>query len=452
MTKYKFIYQASAIFAIFIFIGALHAGAFGQQPNDNFADAETLVGIQVHITRSNVGATKEAGEPNHANNQGGKSVWFKWTAPMSRVVSVTTNRSPTNIDTLLHVYTGAALNNLSPVTGSNNIWSPTNLRSFARFNAIAGTTYYIAVDGAFANQTTAEGAFQLDLQPSFNFQGADYDSDGKTDFSVYRPAEGIWYIWSSAAQRMLTQRWGTSGDVPLVGSLTGSGVNEYTIYRPSSGTWYHRPVCCSDTYLTFGTSEDIPVPAQYGGGEGTNFAVFRPSNGIWYIYYTNDNISYRHFGLDGDVPVPGHYSPDAFADLAVFRPSNGTWYILKRKSNSPVEDVFAAVRFGQAGDKPVPADYDGDGLLDIAVFRPATGEWFVLRSSDGQYTVAHFGLAGDIPTTGDFNGDGRADYAVFRPSAGMWFVARPNGVPAQDFDVFWFGQNGDIPVTANAGR
>ena len=33
------------------------------------------------VTGSNSNATKQVGEPNHAGNAGGKSVWWRWTAP-----------------------------------------------------------------------------------------------------------------------------------------------------------------------------------------------------------------------------------------------------------------------------------------------------------------------------------------------------------------------------------
>src|SRR5215470_4622860 len=44
--------------------------------NDNFANGIVTSGS---ATGSNVGATKEAWEPLHAGNAGGKSVWWFWT-------------------------------------------------------------------------------------------------------------------------------------------------------------------------------------------------------------------------------------------------------------------------------------------------------------------------------------------------------------------------------------
>ncbi len=425
--------------------GNLSDTSAAQPPNDNLANAEVVNGIQVHVTRSNVGATKEAGELNHAQNPGGKSVWFKWTAPMSRVMSFTTNRSAGNINTLLHFYTLNAQSNLQSVTFNNDIGTE-NLRSFARTAVTQGTTYYIAIDGfSDSGQSAAEGTFLLDIQPSFNFQGADYDSDGMTDLAYFRPSDGSWNYIETSSGILRKNFWGTSGDIPLVSATQGSGVNDLAVFRPSTGIWYQQ-TCCFERYTNWGTSSDIPVPANFGGGENTEIATFRPSDGIWYIRYSEDLYDYYRFGQAGDIPAPGHYSPDSNADVAIFRPSNGVWYFIKRISNNRASDTFNAVKFGQQGDKPVPADYDGDGILDVAIYRPSTGTWWVLQSSNGQTKVIQWGITEDIPTTGDYDGDGKFDFAVFRPSTGFWYVLRSSDGEAQ---IKQFGQSGDIPVTAN---
>ena len=439
------IFMKSFAPALIISVAAFAAFA-AAPPNDNFANAEVVSGMQVHIVRSNLEATKEASEPNHANNVGGKSVWFKWTAPMSRIMSITTNRSADNLDTLLHVYHGNSLNALASDGGSSNIYYPQNARSFVRFTAVEGITYYIAVDGYTENkQPAAAGTFSLDIQPSFPFQGADFDNDGMTDFAFFRPSNGNWNVDSSASGLVFTRQWGKSGDIPL--AYSNSNTNEYAVFRPSDGVWYQQPVCCtSNAYLHWGTSGDIPVPANFEGTTNTQAAVFRPSDGAWYIYRAENVYDYYRFGQTGDIPLPGQYSPDLFADIAVFRPSNGTWYFAKRVSNNHAGDYFSQVQFGLSGDKPVPADYDGDGILDVAVYRPSTGVWYVLRSSDNQVQAVQFGIAEDVPTTGDFDGDGKFDYAVFRSSTAVWYVLRSGDNSAQ---IKQFGQSGDVPVTSN---
>ena len=80
------------------------------------------------VTYTNNGATKEAGEPGDPN---GHSVWYNWTAPANVGVSFETPNFT------LGVYTGSAVNTLSPVvSGTGSV----------TFAALQGTTYRISID------------------------------------------------------------------------------------------------------------------------------------------------------------------------------------------------------------------------------------------------------------------------------------------------------------------
>jgi hypothetical protein len=133
----------------------LVAAAHAQPANDNFADAVTLSGDVVSTTGSNVGATREAGEPQHAGNATSASVWWRWTANRSGTVNVDTVGS--SFDTVLAIYTGATVNGLTEI-GSNDD-SGGGLQSRVIFQAVQGTTYQIAVAGFDA----AVGSIRLQL-------------------------------------------------------------------------------------------------------------------------------------------------------------------------------------------------------------------------------------------------------------------------------------------------
>ena len=100
---------------------------------------------------SNVNATKEPGEPNHANKPGTNSVWLSWQAPLLGGVA-TFDTAGTSFDSLLAVYTGDTMTSLTLIASNDDLYScdePTRgfHTSRVRFNAMAGTIYHIAVDG-----------------------------------------------------------------------------------------------------------------------------------------------------------------------------------------------------------------------------------------------------------------------------------------------------------------
>lgn len=112
--------------------------------HDIFSAPLVLTGIGGQVSASSVLASKESGEPNHAGNLGGASVWFTWTAPSSDTFTFSTQGS--SFDTLLAVYQGNAVNTLALITSNNNDGSASGASSVI-INAVAGQTYHIAVDG-----------------------------------------------------------------------------------------------------------------------------------------------------------------------------------------------------------------------------------------------------------------------------------------------------------------
>ena len=111
--------------------------------NDRFTNCVALVGDSGTVWGRNTTASRETGEPLHGGVFGTNSVWYCWRSPTSGLVRFDTEGS--NFDTLLAVYSGARLTNLTAVTSDND--SGTNRTSRLYFEAMAGTNYWIAVDG-----------------------------------------------------------------------------------------------------------------------------------------------------------------------------------------------------------------------------------------------------------------------------------------------------------------
>lgn len=136
-------------------------------PNDNRAAASALPAtISGRLTTaSNVDATKEIGEPNHAGNAGGKSIWFRYTSPAT--VSTRIDTVGTGFDTLMAVYitnaSGALLlvGRNDDALGSYFRISGGYHQSRVIFDATLNVTYFIAVDGFNAGSNAASGPVVL---------------------------------------------------------------------------------------------------------------------------------------------------------------------------------------------------------------------------------------------------------------------------------------------------
>jgi len=111
--------------------------------NDDFANAKLITGESGVVAGSNNNATKEPREPNHAGNEGGASVWFRWLCPTDGHVNI--NTAGTGFDTLLAVYAGEDLGSLTQIAANDDDDGRTN--SNLSFIGSTGKKYLIAVDG-----------------------------------------------------------------------------------------------------------------------------------------------------------------------------------------------------------------------------------------------------------------------------------------------------------------
>ena len=113
-------------------------------------------------------ATKEVNEPYHANNEGGGSVWWSFTAPFDGVLSVSTIN--TKVDTIMGLYQGNRVNDLVLIQSNDDNPLLKDLEGNPGLSRIEqalskGTTVKIAVDGF--------GGLKGDLGISSNFSPQD---------------------------------------------------------------------------------------------------------------------------------------------------------------------------------------------------------------------------------------------------------------------------------------
>jgi hypothetical protein len=67
---------------------------------------------------------------------------------------------------------------------------------------------------------------------------ADFDGDGRTDLSVFRPSDGNWWVMSSADGTVGVRHFGANGDKIVPGDYDGDGRIDLGVFRPSDRNWY----------------------------------------------------------------------------------------------------------------------------------------------------------------------------------------------------------------------
>ena len=184
--------------------------------NDDFVKATTVgPGLPVTLQASNEFSSVEAGEPGHGGLGGtpAHSSWFNWTPTQNARVRI--RACGRDFGARLGVYTGAAVNALTPV-GDPPPYGP---HCSKLLDAVAGTTYRIAAagapfDGGYGtyeldihvldvptNDLFADAATLSDRLPT-TVQGSTVDATYETGEPYHAPDYGnqtasVWYRWTA---------------------------------------------------------------------------------------------------------------------------------------------------------------------------------------------------------------------------------------------------------------
>jgi hypothetical protein len=255
---------------------------------------------------------------------------------------------------------------------------------------------------------------------------------------------GVWALAGSSNAFDSTTKFprffGLKGDIPVAGDFLGNGTVEIGVFRcpaPGRGVcqWYidlnnngHWDGNSGDALWNFGVTGDLPVVGDWTGSGVAKIGVMScpPVTGTctWYLdignrhTYDPATVGAYLFGLAGDKPAVGawaHKSGVAQVDqIGVFRcPASGvcTWTVdslglTAHSTNGPVPAFSpsdAMFNFGLPGDLPVIGNWNARGEKRIGVFRG--GQWLVDNNGNGAINprvgkVFNFGLAGDQPVVG----------------------------------------------------
>ena len=258
-------------------------GPPGVPANDAFANAIVITLNTTGTTTVNgfnTNASKETNEPRHADNSGGRSVWWRWTSPSEGNVTLDTRGSYS--DTTLGVYTGTNLALLTRVASNDDINPGVVQASTVTFTATAGTVYRIAVDGfnnGDSDPTDHNGADTSGLTLNLNFTS----TGASVPIITTQPASATVTSGSSASFSVVatssatpTYQWLLNGT-----SIAGATSASFSIASATSGqagtysvvvTNPVGSVTSDNATLTVNapapTPTPTPTPASSSGGGG----------------------------------------------------------------------------------------------------------------------------------------------------------------------------------------
>lgn len=270
---------------------------------------------------------------------------------------------------------------------------------------------------------------------------------------------GTWSI-RNADGSVDTARWGTAGDVPLVGDVDGDGVADRVVWRASNGRWYGQNKA-GETILNkgWGTRGDVPLLGDVDGDGHDDMIIWRPSNGRWYVkssanYTTLMNVAWGRGSL-GDIPLIGDLDGDGRDDIIIWRPktgsnNNGRFYAKNFDGTTIFNRSWGA---GRLGDIPLIGDVDGDGADEVVIFRPSSARWYPksIDNSRPVQSIRHGAAGGnDVPMMFDADGDGDDDAVVVRNYNGKtYWYGRDSANQQLPFYGVQLGAEGDTTLAGN---
>jgi hypothetical protein len=355
--------------------------------NDVFANAQAIAGTSGMVNGTNSFATGERNEPYPSN---GRSVWYKWTPISSGMVTFSTAGS--DFDTYLSAYTGSSISSLSSVASNDD---DASLRtSWMAFRAVAGTTYYIKVDGYSA----AEG----DITLTWNQGGSDFDRDGLSDLVWQNTQTGdatVWYlnggVWSGVRDTFV-KGFPLNQKIVGVADFDGDGKPDLLWQNQSNG--------------------DVAVWYMDGGGW----------TGRWDYVWKSIPLAWKINGLadlDGDGRTDLIWQNTQTGDLSYWLMDG-----IKKKATGYISHgLSTSMRLAGTG------DFDGDGKADLVWQNSANGDvlvWYldgVTWAGRSDYIVHGMSAAWQVAAILDANFDGKQDIVWQNTQTGdvsVWYMDR----------------------------
>jgi PKD repeat protein len=363
--------------------------------NDDFAQARPIEQANAFLAGNTTGATKEAGEPSHAGDPGGASVWYRWTPTEDG--SATLDTCGSEIDTLLALYTGDSVDDLAQVAADDDSASCADAGASALTIAVtAGTDYWIAVDGKGGEK----GEIVLSLNRPVNDDFADATAiaapyaqvTGSTlgatvevgEPQIYPPpTNSVWYRWTAPeSKRVALHTCAAPGSSMGLRVYTGSSLPALSaVYGHSltrnysddcSGAYFGGATASMSFNAVAGTTYSIAVDAPpawslgtgWGGAGPFTLAINTPLNdlrpGPHQILGPNGQASGSNVGATKEAGEWRHAGNDGGSSVWYRWFATATGSVTVDTCASAIDTVLS-VQHDAATPPPAPPAGGGDG-------------------------------------------------------------------------------------------
>ncbi|GEP44286.1 Calx-beta domain-containing protein [Brevifollis gellanilyticus] len=436
--------------------------------NDNFAAATAITGASGTITGDNTVSTIEVDEPGG----GLKSIWYSWVAPATGKVVFDTHGS--ELDTLLNIYTGTAVNDLTLI-GSNDQSPHSDYgESLVKINVTSGTTYRVrlAVPSYGAPGPLELNWLMVNKPANDDFADAQVITGASGSLSAYtyeasieevelnanNNTRSIWYSWTATFTGVM--RFDTNGSANAT-TLTVANNNDLENLNVVSGSHADParctfPVINGATYrISISTMDEQAVKLNWQ--QLTDFVPSVISLGSTTFNATEGGINASitltcNVGtISGAVPAPvscylftlngsassddyaGTYTLVNFVDGATTatisipiyqdRRFEGEETFQVRLTNASPDVAFglSLATVNIADDEPfIPLKANYTGLSQVFPYDPAlAGTIKINATGNGSFTGSLLmGSSATAPFSGTFNAAGKSTVTITRKTGG----------------------------------
>ena len=360
--------------------------------NDAFAEAKILgPALPATATGTTAGATKEVGEPSHGSGGPFSSLWFRLDADRTGIVTLSTAGSAFDFDTALAVYKGSELSKLTKVAANNDAGVGIKT-SLLQFSMVAGTTYFIAIDGnrgaTGAYVLTATGA-SLSQAPandmadfptnlgngvSFNQSGSILGAtaqSGEPALAGLSATRSVWFTYTAPANGRLV--------VDTVGSDFNSVLG---VYSGTVGVFSSlKLLAANDDIATGNLQSSVSLPVT----SGTTYI----------IKVDGRKSSFGAYTLRGafSVPLPSCPAP-ATASFTMTKVAGTTTYTPSVSWSAVIGPVGYPVTAYE-----VQLMYSGQSVVNSRSLSAATRSWNGTALAKLGYTARVRAIAGAVTGT-----------------------------------------------------